>query len=316
MSEADINPAARLSHILARAHSHGETKGVLAAWAELLGVNEPDDITRQVEVTRLLGEMLGQLQLINEAAPRTPLKPNRYEAHLVRLREALSPARLPSEWKNVRQFLTPDTLLALDVLADTLPPDQTHVPQSAIDQILADLSSLEKFVAASELSADLAQFIYSQIDAIRKAVREYPVRGAVALRRAFERSVWEWQASEGLAKTPAEKRAVGRLHKTWIKAVAIGSAVVGFVAGAGKIADGVDKVLTKAPVIAASLGIELPTKPKEPKLIPAKTGGDQPTASHPATADPPDYQSRRSGWPVIFSMPCSNSWNILSAASR
>ena len=248
-----MNAPARLHAILSRgANITQDNLRVIDVWAQLMNITDPaNSVRRQLEVTRSLGLLLSQLDDTRGAAATTRLRVDRYKNQLDQIQNALNPSQLFNTWNHVRQHLSTDAVLVLGLLADTLPPDQEALGEEVLGQILEDLRDLEALVERLPVDPELRRFVLTQLDAIRLAMRDFRIQGGVALRKAFERSTWEWQWQvKPETKNPAaDRRVLARLRSVWVKVVAVTSAVSVTVGDTAKFVENVEKVLSKVPAV-------------------------------------------------------------------
>lgn len=227
---------------------------------------------RFIEVTRLLGILLSEVEQTATAAAGTRLRRERYEPYLQKVRHALYPGRIHQEWNNVAQFLSSETLLSLGTLADSIDEHERSVPFDQIESLLSQVTELENEVrCASDLSEELRTFVCSQLDTIRKAMRDYSFQGAAAIARAFERAVWEWNHDHVRPRTAPERKATAKLRILWRTAVALATFAGGVAIKADATAASVTRLLDRIPDVVRRLSDLAALARSEPRQLPPGT---------------------------------------------
>jgi hypothetical protein len=258
------NPARRLEAAIAAANavgSAGSQARVVDVWAVALKITEAQDSPkRYVEVVNHLAELLDELDKV-EAWLRnhTAIQPVRYESQFGRLRGALSPAKFHETWATVQKYFGPDVVSSLlGQYADTMGDWEDAASTTELEELLAQVSELESSVRESdEVSSEVRSFVLSQLDAIRKAIRDYPWQGITAIKRAWARASWEW-ASAPAAQTDVDKSFLTRAKKMWGRGVAIAVTAARVLIGGAAAAEATEKLLDTIPAIADRMGIGTP----------------------------------------------------------
>ena len=277
------NPAARLAAIFDEARRVARPQDpAMLTWAAVFklpggaGVNEVD---RQFELMRLLGELHVQLQEVRRRAASTGLRAKNYEQQLGNISQALLPNRLYAVWQDLASFLNAEALLALNTLADLLGDDELPVPADALSLLLTDVAALEQEVRESTLDAELKSFVFVQLDAIRAAVRDYPIRGASALQDAYQRAMWEWgRAPASATATKEGASVVQRMRRLVVATAAFVVAAGGTLQGVSQLVTVAQTLLTEVPKVAGELGLRLPGGGL-PKQLPAPAVEEAPAAA-------------------------------------
>jgi hypothetical protein len=228
--------------------------------------------------------MRDQLREVERRAADTKFRVTNYSQQLQSVAHALMPNRFYEQWQNSLGFLSNDTLLALNMLADAIGEDEQGLPPDKIEALLTEIAVLEKEVRGSDLDVHLKEFVFMHLDSIRLALRSYPVVGARALQQAFRRAAWEWESNPlGREPTRQEKTVLQRVRR-------IAATVATFAAAAGAtihntetLVSGVQAILRDVPKVATELGLKLPGV--VPKQLSAPVTTDAEVAIDAAASD-------------------------------
>jgi hypothetical protein len=106
-------------------------------------------------------------------------------------------------------------LQALRFCAELLPEQERPVSNDELSDLTTRLDELWKAVDESDLSAALKQFLFDQISILEAALREYPVSGAKAFRRAVVEGSLVYAENEPVVQENAEVEQVRVLTGMW-----------------------------------------------------------------------------------------------------
>ena len=112
---------ARLYSILEKGSSLPDNMAVLKAWALLFDIHEPFDVELSVDVAERLVSLSRDLKRLKDSVGT----PNRHQAVLRHVEQALAPVYLSSNWEVVKQFLSSDDLRAFKQWTEALPAETT-----------------------------------------------------------------------------------------------------------------------------------------------------------------------------------------------
>lgn len=179
-----INPAVRLYPILHPGSTLPDNMATLKAWALLFHIGEPYDIGLSSDVSERLLWLNQELEALKRQLHSLKLDQEHREPILKHIEQALSPVYLATNWDAVKQFLSADTIAALQRWAEALLQVETPIDPEELQAILAQaeemINALDSFTLAEELSLLIPQ----QVRSIRKAITRYPLSGARALKEA------------------------------------------------------------------------------------------------------------------------------------
>lgn len=203
------NPAGRLHVMLSKVRTQPREKRTRDVWADLFGVS-PEAVH---EIYRHLVLMQITLDEAREGLLRIPdLTQELYLLCFPNIQTAISPTNLDSQWVQYQKSLDDGTMRGLAFCSDTLGKYQAEnlIEQATLDEITSDLDSLSEKVRASSLDDALKIVVLDLLEALRRAIAEYRIRGATALRQALEASVMAVFRNHSLFQDAAEREEVGR----------------------------------------------------------------------------------------------------------
>jgi hypothetical protein len=187
----NINSASRLDVLLRSIPDHPDNTQTLEVWASLFGINEQNQNKKSVAVSELLAAMYRELELVREQMLKASFSEHLYATSVTRIENALSTMLLPTTWNQVRQHLTPETFITLSFCGEILPDEETQIESSELTEIYEQIDELQASLANSQLPLRLRALIEHHISLIRRALAEYPIAGARALREAARTALGE-----------------------------------------------------------------------------------------------------------------------------
>ena len=211
----NLNSATRLLRILEKASEYQDNTQTLEAWAKLLGVSVDNPNRRAVEVGELVHAMHRELDLAAAGLKGANFSKSLYESAFSRIEHAISPMLLPATWNQVKQYLTPDVLTALAFCTEILPDEENQISTEELASIQEKVEELRVTLAEAETPPRLRQLIQHHIELIDRALSEYSVVGAKALREAGRTALGEMiEVKEELAPVKTSP-AVSKLESAW-----------------------------------------------------------------------------------------------------
>jgi hypothetical protein len=265
------NPARRLEAAFSKAYAVGDAgqkAAMVDVWAVAFGLEAAQhSSTRHFEVTDHLRQLLSDLADVEAWLRTTTLRPVRYEGHVNRIRDCLSPTKLTDSWMHAFRGLTPDTISnTLGAYGDSMGDWEERIDQKELDDLLAVVNQLEQDVAAAkDVSPEVKQFVLSQLHSIRTAIRDYPWQGAAAIRHAWARANFEWSARPN-PHTAADRTLLQKAGGVLAKMVSIVATTAKLLSGTADASEDIAKLIDNAPILAQKVAIWA-------KEVPKLTGG-------------------------------------------
>lgn len=213
----NINSASRLVSLLKSIPGHPDNAPTLEVWATLFGVNDLNTNKKAAAVAELLAVMYRELELIREQMQHAGFSESLYASSITRVEHALSTLNLPSTWNNVRQYLTPETLVALSFCGEILPNEETQIESSELTEILTLIDSLQASLTNSQLPPRLKKLVEHHIVLVQRALVEYPISGAKILREAARTALGEIIEEREVVAASRESPEIKKLAVVWKK---------------------------------------------------------------------------------------------------
>jgi hypothetical protein len=213
----NINSASRLVSLLKSIPGHPDNTQTLEVWAALFGIKEPNANKKSAAVAELLATMYRELELIREQMQNASFSENLYSSSITRIEHALSTMLLPATWNQVRQYLTPETFIALSFCGEILPDEETQIEPSDLTEIHALIDELNASLTNSQLPPRLNNLVKHHVDLIRRALAEYPISGAKSLREAARTALGELIEEKEAVAANREAPEINKLGSIWKK---------------------------------------------------------------------------------------------------
>lgn len=212
-------------------------QGALEGWAETFEVPaEIQGLDRHNEVAKLLAALTHEIRLMDRQLNEAHIPDDLRKRFVDQLAQAASVSNLPNQWHNIRSnYLGPEVRLSLKWFKYILPEEALHATTEDLVELEALLAELEKKVEVDGIPASLAAFVQKQVAAIRDALRQYPIGGPAALKRATRTMVADIHLDEDEIRQAAQQGDPGAvaaagssLKRTWDKAVKVAGDVEKF----------------------------------------------------------------------------------------
>lgn len=229
-----LSSASRLYRILQQGAALPENTATLKAWALLFHLEEPYEVKLSIDVSERLLWLNQELEMLTQQLKRYEADEDSCAEALTHIEQALSPVYLPTNWGNVRQFLSAETLDCLASWINVLPDDETPVGQEELDATRRRADELEKLLASSTLVEELKLLISRHLKLIRKALAGYPLIGIRALKTGVFSGLGELVYIEKTINENCDRREVRDLISVWKK---ISELADGAMKGEGGVVD-------------------------------------------------------------------------------
>lgn len=211
----NLNSATRLHNVLKQASAHAENAQVLEVWAKILGVDEKNQFRRVVVVGELVHAMHHELAIASDGLSEANFSEDLYAGAFARIEYALSPLLFPASWNQVKQYLTSDVLTALAFCTEILPDEESQISTDELGRISQSVDDLRSTLSDASVPKRLRKLVEHHIELIEKALKEYPLVGAKALRAAGRAALGEIiEAKDDIAPAKGSKP-VSSLEAAW-----------------------------------------------------------------------------------------------------
>jgi hypothetical protein len=156
-------------------------------WAKLFGIAGSRAVQDR-EVVRLLVIMADELARFQKELQATPAAPDSYDFVLHAIQQSISLRSLGSKWIAVEQHISNDVIRVLTAFAELLPREEAAVDPTELADFSVEVEALAQRIRKSGLPDEVKAFLERQIDTVRAALREFPLRGTSAFKDASLRS--------------------------------------------------------------------------------------------------------------------------------
>lgn len=212
-----INSASRLVSLLTSIPNQAENAGTLDVWARVFAIHENDSHTKAGLVAERLITTSNEVELVRNQLSAALVGEDSYAPAITHLQAFLSPLQLGHTWQKTRANFTTDTLVALRLFAEMLPDEETSISAEELASIAALVQELEDLLAESTLPTRLTALIKRHIKMIRRALAEYPIAGAKALKDAAHTALGELIDAKREIDPHKAAPEVGKLRAVWAR---------------------------------------------------------------------------------------------------
>ena len=212
-----LNSASRLYRILQQGAALPDNTATLKAWASLFHMEEPYGVKLSIDVSERLLWLNQELEILEQQLRDSSSEEESHAEALAHTGQALSPVYLPTNWGNVKQFLSAETLDSLASWIEILPEDETPLRQEELVAIRAQAEELESLLSSSTLDEKLKLLVSKHIESIRKALAGYSIVGVRALKTGAFSALGELIYVEQTIKENCDKPEVHKVIGVWEK---------------------------------------------------------------------------------------------------
>ena len=214
----NINAASRLHAVLSQATAMSANATSLAIWENIFQIQEePNEARKAALISERLRWLHQQLDIARSQMKHANISENLYTAAFNNIEQSISTLLLPAQWNNGVQYLKPETLLALEFCSEILPDEESVIDPQTLEEIRSMVQELEKSLAVTDLPESLITLIIHHIELINRALNQYPVTGAKALREAARTAIGELIEAKDEVKANNSSEEVSKLGKVWGK---------------------------------------------------------------------------------------------------
>ena len=176
----DFNSAKRLHSILLQAKELPDDWLVRRVWAKVFEIDE-NDLPRIFYQLALLQELTNDVE---KEIRNLEVDHEVYLQHMARIRQGLAHPNFQSHWGAPKQLLSEAALLSLQFCAESLKRHSAEntVPADDLNSIQKEIDELFQQIANGEFNKKLKAVLLEMLEAMRRAISEYRIRGAKGLR--------------------------------------------------------------------------------------------------------------------------------------
>ena len=220
------NSASRMHSLINKMLIPNDQTQILAGWVQVLEVAEFSPRKQAILVTRRLDSVSREIGLVRDGMSKESFSPVLYESALGAFEEAASPILLPHTWNNIRQYLTPQNILALQFCSEILPHEEEVVSLEKIADLLSMVEDLRLAAHNENLPESLRSLLLHHVELIERAIAEYPISGVKALREASQSGLGELVEAKEMVAQHGNTEEILKLAKVWKKVSEIADAAI------------------------------------------------------------------------------------------
>jgi len=190
---------------------------VLAVWSGVFQIEEPNDARKALRVSERLSWLHQELEILRNQMQGVGFSEELYASPLNRIEQSFSTLLLQANWASCKQYLSADTLLALAFCIEILPDEEGQIAEADIDAIRSLIRELSGLLSSSALPNSLKTLIQHHIELIERALAQYPIVGAKALREAARTALGEIIEEKDSIKENQATEEINKLGTIWKK---------------------------------------------------------------------------------------------------
>lgn len=198
-----------------RTSSESENTQILEVWAKLFSIEESNPNFKAALVSERLRWIYKELELITFQMKESNFSESLYADAITNVEHAISTMILSAGWNNSKQYLRPETLKALEFCSEILPDEESQISPDELMQIQKLVDELCDSLTKSKLPPRLIALIKHHIELIERALAEYPITGAKALREAARTGLGEIIEIKGEVSESQDAPEISKLGELW-----------------------------------------------------------------------------------------------------
>jgi len=211
-----VNPALRIHDLLQLAINNTASVPQMAVWAKVFNVDQLKGRNQKLAIARGIDLLYRQLDRMVTQLRDRGFGEETYQPIVFSMEQNISVELLAHAWPDFRQRLQ-SSLYPLMIINNALDDEEKLIDKADLESLRGELDRLEETLAKGEIAAELQAFVKRQLEIIRQAIRDYPVRGVSAFYdAAFEGASEAW-ANEELVNQHKDDEAVKILTNVWTK---------------------------------------------------------------------------------------------------
>ncbi len=222
------NPAGRLHAILVKAKQSGGS--AFAVWSRVF--DEPnttaDQASMEVQI-KIFSRILQVRQLVDdaeEALLRIDGLSDKYFRPFQRIRPLIQQSissLTGSDLAGTMMQITEGDMTVLEFCSEKL--EELHIEpivnEAELQEVLQEVNSLFDEVRAATIDAELKSFILDGLEAIRRGINEYRIRGPKRLKEALGEVIGSLAVNRDVVKAGSEEETVGKFEKLCYRFAAV-----------------------------------------------------------------------------------------------
>lgn len=178
------NSAKRILNILISLQGKSHQTSAAQTWAGILELNESIVNSDPYELNQKLTLIRDELNFVEKRMKSSKFSEELYKPYIDQLKLLVSPNNLAAAWANYAQYINPETILSIRFCSEILDNEDT-VDFKELNDLLIKIDEFRKSLNKTKLPDSTYQFILNQISIIEKAIKNYPITGNAAIKKAF-----------------------------------------------------------------------------------------------------------------------------------
>jgi hypothetical protein len=212
-----MNSASRIKDLVSTVIQQSSHQHLLTIWGYAFGIDEQDSHKNALKVIERLQVVHQEIAVFNKQMQKTAFKAETYAPIIDRLERAFSPQILNATWGSAVGYLSSDTVMALQIYSEALPCDEEVIDTAELNMLLNEVDGLEAMLESTALPDRLIDLIKHHIAMIRKAMDEYLIVGAEALRDKLHTAAGEFHYELNIINENKESPEIIKLKEVWGK---------------------------------------------------------------------------------------------------
>lgn len=220
------NSAYRILTLIEKASNEPDNKPTAEVWASLLGVDEASAKQNPHQIYTQLNLVCEEIENVERLMANTDLPDELYSPYLKRILNTVSVNNLSAHWQSYKKNLRPEVILCIKYCA-ALIPEEDSIDYDSLQAILFQIQELREEIKSNQLSESTYSFLMGQLDIIEKAIKQFPIKGAESIRKAFYEGYTDLAVHVDDLEHDSDKVEVKKLSRLWSSLKRASDATIG-----------------------------------------------------------------------------------------
>ena len=247
------NSGKRILNLVQEALKQQDKVSTAEAWANVLGLDARVAKSDPHEVNQQLGLLRHELDLLEQNMKASGYSEPLYTPYIRRIRATVTPNNIGATWNAYKPQLNGETVLALRYCSEIL-EDDPATDFKELESLLSKLTEFRSNLDASSMNGPTYHFVVSQISIMEMAIRNYPIAGGAAIKKAFSEGFADLNAQAEELINEEQTEATARVGGFWrdlktagsvfVEADRIANAYIGIINKGQSLAEGAIALLS------------------------------------------------------------------------
>lgn len=175
------NSAKRLLYYLEKARRASAKLSTASVWETAFGLrnDDPDLIYQRLSLIRY------ELDQVEKKIAEKGFSSDLYLPYIEQIRSVISSKNIDAPWENYRPKLDEIAFLAIRWCSEIIGQEST-ADLGGLEKLLEELMKFKTSLEKNKIEGIIYNFVINQINIIEQAIKDYPISGQAAIKKAYK----------------------------------------------------------------------------------------------------------------------------------